>query len=729
MDVMDGFSPAGVTSLALTVQHRAFAAAEELAHHEHTPELAEALNPLGEQIEQLGQLSTALHLALDARPSMTPRLQQCLNQYFSSCDPSLAALTKQLMRLQPGLLHDVNWHFLSSQQALLKAYNDVFAYLEDILLVEDRDGQDASLNAPRGRFIMETAHRTIRTAAQTNSILLSGGLEPPSEKDAPAYTPPSSSGKSPAVTEAEAPPPYEPLSPTGPAPAPLSPPSFLSPRSRDRASSTSSRPRTPNLPRIDGPYSHTLSPAELSLVNPDQAGPSQSGSSQAGSSQTGSSTGSGWDKPSLSSLTRSFRALTSSLRSKPDPLVSALCQAVTNGDVQQVAGLLKHGASTSGRDENGDTPLHCAIRADQGPAAELLLNVGADVTGSGWSKMPPLFFAASLGSLNVARAILQKGARVDQRNTSGQPYFVDVVAGGNLVGINFLMENGANPDCSSISGRPVIVLAAKKNNLALVKMLIDFGAKVNVTDMTGGSLLSVAATKGDPAMVDLLLEHGADPNGRTVNGTAVMIEAIQKGKADLAIKLLQAGADPNAWDLTGQAAIIPALKDNRASAEKKLELVRTLLQAGADVHATTLGGSIPCIWLAVESGSLEMTELLLRHGANPSAMRQDVTLLMHAVEKDETALAKLLIKSGADVNLADKKGRTPLLVALTKQNLDMVTLLVAKGARADLKDQQPTAELSKALSNSDIAAALGMSVARDTSQQQGTRKLLKQTSN
>jgi hypothetical protein len=135
MDVPDGFSPAGVASLALTIQNRAFVAAEELARNEDTPELADALSPIATQIEYLGQLSTALHLALDARPAMTPRLQGCLNQYFNSCDTSLAGLTKQLMRLQPELLHDVNWHFLRSQQALLKSYNDLFAYLEEILRV------------------------------------------------------------------------------------------------------------------------------------------------------------------------------------------------------------------------------------------------------------------------------------------------------------------------------------------------------------------------------------------------------------------------------------------------------------------------------------------------------------------------------------------------------------------------------------------------------------------
>jgi ankyrin repeat protein len=217
-------------------------------------------------------------------------------------------------------------------------------------------------------------------------------------------------------------------------------------------------------------------------------------------------------------------------------------------------------------------------------------------------------------------------------------------------------------------------------------------------------------------MVELLIENGADANGRTINGTTVMIEAIQKGKADLAIKLIHSGADVNAWDLTGQAAIIPALKDIKAPSEKKLELVETLLKAGADVHATTVGWSTPCIWLAVESGSMDMTELMLKHGANPSAMRQDVTLLVYAVDKDETALAKLLIRHGADINMADKKGRTPVVMAILRQNVDMLTLLVANGASADLKDQQPSAELSKGLANAEIAAVLGMTLAPRPSQ-------------
>jgi ankyrin repeat protein len=110
-------------------------------------------------------------------------------------------------------------------------------------------------------------------------------------------------------------------------------------------------------------------------------------------------------------------------------------------------------------------------------------------------------------------------------------------------------------------------------------------------------------------------------------------------------------------------------------------------------------------------------------------MRQDVTLLVYAVEKDERALAKLLIRSGAHVNLTDKKGRTPLVMALMKQNVDMVTILVASGANTDLKDEQSSTELSKAMANSDIAAALGMrAVVRSQPPQGASRRLTKQSS-
>lgn len=381
---------------------------------------------------------------------------------------------------------------------------------------------------------------------------------------------------------------------------------------------------------------------------------------------------------SFSSLTRSFKALTAGLRSKPDPLVSALCRATTNGDVQQMSGLLKNGANINGRDDDGHTPLQCAMKADHAAAAEFLIETGADLTN--WSKLPPLFLAASLGSVEVGQMLLSRGFRVEDRNTSGQAYIVDVISSGNMAGIELLLKHGANPNTSSISGRPIIIMAAKKRNIELVKLLMQWGAHVNVTDVTGVSLLAVAAEKSDYVMADLLLDNGADPNSRTLNGSRVLCEAIGKGRAEFAMTLLHRGADPNARDIYGQPAIIQAVKDTKAPPAQKLELVQAMLQLGASPNSLEYSWSVSCVWVALETGSLELIELLLKHGGTTTVMKDDMTLLVHAIAKDETKLAHLLLKFGAPVNQADGKGRTPLAQAVTKRNVEIAEKLLLRGA-------------------------------------------------
>src|SRR5690349_11935731 len=72
-----------------------------------------------------------------------------------------------------------------------------------------------------------------------------------------------------------------------------------------------------------------------------------------------------------------FKALTSSLRSKPDPLVSALCHAASRGDEQQILAFISQGINIHGRNEDGNTPLKCAMLQDQAGAAVILISAGA----------------------------------------------------------------------------------------------------------------------------------------------------------------------------------------------------------------------------------------------------------------------------------------------------------------------------------------------------------------
>lgn len=59
---------------------------------------------------------------------------------------------------------------------------------------------------------------------------------------------------------------------------------------------------------------------------------------------------------------------------------------------------------------------------------------------------------------------------------------------------------------------------------------------------------------------------------------------------------------------------------------------------------------------------------------------------------------KLLLENGAGLNIADKKGQTPLHVAAQKGQTDYVRLLMQKGAKIDVKDKQDKTALKVASS-------------------------------
>ena len=450
---------------------------------------------------------------------------------------------------------------------------------------------------------------------------------------------------------------------------------------------------------LDSPPAYEPPATEPSTLSP--SGPSTSSPPAAQGSSF-------WD---LTSIKQSFSALTAGLRSKPDPLVSALCEASRRGDVSQMAGLLKHGANIDGKNEDRETPLHCAIMANQVQAVRLLLASGVDLKT--WSKMPAMFLAASVGHISIARMLLQRGgpgADVKAKNVSGQQYFVDVVGSGNIDGVRFLLEHGADARVKSISGRPVVVQAARKGSLGMVKLLFDFGADVNSADVAGASLVSLALEKSDMDLMELLLTRGAKPNSRRGDGERVLATAISKGKIPFAKRLMQAGADGNVDDITGQKAIISVVKGSKIENKEKVELVRMLLQNGAKATSKDIfWPHMRALPLAVDNGvDGEVIAMLLRHGADSTnTLHNGETPLTEAINKGRVDQIEALLANGADPNLANKNDKTPLILALVKQDLGLVRLLRQHGAELDSPGQSAR-EFAMTLGQPDILQVLGL---------------------
>ncbi|MEE4537122.1 MAG: ankyrin repeat domain-containing protein [Erythrobacter sp.] len=80
-------------------------------------------------------------------------------------------------------------------------------------------------------------------------------------------------------------------------------------------------------------------------------------------------------------------------------------------------------------------------------------------------------------------------------------------------------------------------------------------------------------------------------------------------------------------------------------------------------------------------------QFLMRRGANPNiADNEGITPIQLATRLGFVEGVEELIKGGARVNIADRQGETPLIAAVHQRNVELVRTLLAQGADPDRND-------------------------------------------
>ncbi len=137
-----------------------------------------------------------------------------------------------------------------------------------------------------------------------------------------------------------------------------------------------------------------------------------------------------------------------------------------------------------------------------------------------------------------------------------------------------------------------------------------------------------------------------------------LFKAIEKRAYDDIARLLKAGANPdarrNVWE---QTPLIVAASD----AIYNVEIMRMLLDAGADPNAKTTHGDTALHWTICRKKSLEEIEMLVLRGANINIQNfSGVTPLHLAAQKLDRDIVTYLIDKGGDTTLKDKHYSTPI---------------------------------------------------------------------
>lgn len=147
----------------------------------------------------------------------------------------------------------------------------------------------------------------------------------------------------------------------------------------------------------------------------------------------------------------------------------------------------------------------------------------------------------------------------------------------------------------------------------------------------------------------------------------IIYKAVISGNLELLGELLKTGENVDTQDKIKRTLLINAVLSN------KIEVVKFLISNGANINAKDNLGNT-ALHYAAQNYLLDITKILLENKAEIDTQDQyGNTPLSNAVfySKGRGELIKILLSFGADKNLENKSGVSPIQLAKTIANYDV----------------------------------------------------------
>lgn len=295
----------------------------------------------------------------------------------------------------------------------------------------------------------------------------------------------------------------------------------------------------------------------------------------------------------------------------------------------------------------------------------------------------PLASAATRGDLEVMRFLLSQGASA-QGTALRQ-----AVLNGHRAAAQLLLDHGADVNSPGNDGTTSLHVAARAGFTNLAQFLLSRGARVDAVDNRGRTALHIAAVSDDGIeMAKLLVANGANLNAQDETDTTPLVAAIQRKGIAMGRFLLDHGADPNiarsSSRLDRSSQFHPLYLALSSGAR---DLVEPLLRAGANPNAIgrSEGNNLtrPPLAQAIIDGATNAVPIFLKYKADPNIRDQSGSTPVFYATEWPGALQQL-IAAGAQLNLTNYSGETPLLRAVNNARTDAAEIMIAAGAQVDL---------------------------------------------
>lgn len=187
--------------------------------------------------------------------------------------------------------------------------------------------------------------------------------------------------------------------------------------------------------------------------------------------------------------------------------------------------------------------------------------------------------------------------------------------------------------------------AADLGDVAALTRLIAAGAPVDPMDDAKRTPLLIAVEKDHAKAAELLIKAGANINAQAANKDTPWLQAGALGRTDMLRMMIPRKPDFSVRNRYGGNALIPACE------RAHVDTVKLLLTTGIDVnHVNDLGWT--CLLEIVILGDggprhIEVANLVLAAGADPNIADKDgVSPLAHARRNGQQAIAELIEAAG-----------------------------------------------------------------------------------
>jgi ankyrin repeat protein len=379
---------------------------------------------------------------------------------------------------------------------------------------------------------------------------------------------------------------------------------------------------------------------------------------------------------------------------------TVLMLAARTGSVDVAKLLVEHGADVNAREAwRGQTALMWAADGRFAELTEYLIEQGADVgvraVTNDWGAqitsepraqyrptggLTPLLYAARSGCVDCISAILAGGADVDRPTPDGVTALMLAIDNFEFDAAARLLDAGANPHYADWWGRTALYLAVDMNTyiprtvlgglgrdddtvpgatlssktqaIDIIRRLLAAGVEVNTqlnmhrvgrggnsqrfTDdllTTGATPLLRAAITHDHESMRLLLEHGALVDLPNVMGVTPLMAATSLGVRDSNF-----GSNRS-----------PRFESDEHIEDRVITSLEILLAAGADINARITD---------IHSRTARIARI------SQVMDREGQTGLYAAAGRGWTRVVEFMIEHGAEVDIVDKLGQSPIDAAL-----------------------------------------------------------------